>query len=1271
MAFAHLHVHTEYSLLDGSNKIKEYVARVKELGMDSAAITDHGVMYGVIDFYRAAREAGIKPILGCEVYVAPNSRFDKELTGGEDRYYHLVLLAETNQGYDNLVKIVSRGFTEGYYYKPRVDFEILNQYHEGIIALSACLAGEVQRNISKGLLDEARKAARKYEACFGKGNFFLELQDHGLPEQRLVNTELLKMSRELDIPLVVTNDVHYTYAADAEPHDILLCLQTGKKLADEDRMRYEGGQYYVKSEEEMKGLFPYAWEAVENTQLIADRCQVEIKFGETKLPHYEVPEGYDSWTYLNKLCEDGLRERYGEQAAGAGEESAEKVSAQVLEEGPAGAGAQTLRERLDYELGVIRTMGYVDYFLIVWDFINYAKQNGIPVGPGRGSAAGSIVSYCLKITDIDPIRYDLLFERFLNPERVSMPDIDVDFGPDGRQEVIDYVSRKYGQEKVVQIVTFGTLAARGVIRDVARVMDLPYSFADSIAKLVPFELNITLDLALEKNPELRKLYQEDEQVKSLIDMCKRLEGLPRHTGMHAAGVVICPEAADEFVPLSRGSDGSIVTQFTMTTLEELGLLKMDFLGLRNLTVIRDAVNFIEEDTGKRIDIDNIDYNDQKVLSYIGTGKTEGVFQLESAGMKNFMKELRPKSLEDIIAGISLYRPGPMDFIPRYIKGKNSHEDVVYACPQLEPILKPTYGCIVYQEQVMQIVRDLGGYTMGRSDLVRRAMSKKKQSVMEKERANFIYGNAEEGVPGCLSKGISEQVAGGIYDDMMDFAKYAFNKSHAACYAVVALQTAWLKVYYPVEFMAALMTSVIDNPKKVSEYIMTCRSMGIELLPPDVNQGQSGFSVAEGKVRYALTAIKSVGRPVIEAMVKERRERGPFTNLKDFITRMGDKDINRRAIESFIKAGALDSLGGTRKQFMSVYVQIVDHIIKDKKSNLAGQMSLFDIADDSQKEEFDIKMPDVGEYTKEMRLAFEKEVLGIYLSGHPLEEYQELWQKYVTNNTNDFSLDEETGQVRVEDQGTAVVGGMIADKTVKYTRTNQVMAFITLEDLVGSVEIVVFPRDYEKYGPLLAEDAKIFVKGRISVEEDKDAKVICEQIVSFEEAARAEGSPIFRGRFGRGGAGQYGVSGSAGIRAQMADVSDQAQNARGRADGVQSTVGTAQSKADAAQNIADTAKNKADAAKNIAAGKMPEGIWIQFPDAESYFSREQELLQAIADSDGNDDVVIYLKNTRGLKVLPPNRRVKADQGLERKLGALFGGDNVKIRMKPIEKFTEKQ
>ena len=1083
MAFTHLHVHTEYSLLDGSNKIKEYVKRVKELGMDSAAITDHGVMYGVIDFYRAAREAGIKPILGCEVYVAPNSRFDKELTGGEDRYYHLVLLAENNTGYANLMKIVSRGFTEGYYYKPRVDMEVLNRYHEGIIALSACLAGEVQRYIVKGLVDEARKAAKKYEACFGKGNYFLEMQDHGIPEQRTVNTELMKMSRELDIPLVVTNDVHYTYKEDVDSHDILLCLQTGKKLADEDRMRYVGGQYYVKSEEEMKGLFPYAWEAVENTQRIADRCNVEIEFGVTKLPKYDVPEGYDSWSYLNKLCTDGLKERYED------------------ENKPAGNTGQTLRERLDYELGVIRTMGYVDYFLIVWDFINYAKENGIPVGPGRGSAAGSIVAYCLKITNIDPIRYNLLFERFLNPERVSMPDIDVDFCFERRQEVIDYVGRKYGADKVVQIVTFGTMAAKGVIRDVGRVMDLPYAFVDSIAKMIPNELNITIDRALEMNPEFRNLYNSDEQVKHLIDMCRRLEGLPRHTSMHAAGVVICQKSADEFVPLSRGSDGSITTQFTMTTLEELGLLKMDFLGLRTLTVIKDAVDMIEKDTGVHIDVDHIDYDDKKVLDSIGTGRTDGVFQLESAGMKSFMKELRPQNLEDVIAGISLYRPGPMDFIPKYIKGKNNSADITYACPELEHILAPTYGCIVYQEQVMQIVRDLGGYTLGRSDLVRRAMSKKKQYVMEKERANFIYGNAEEGVPGCISRGISEDVAGQIYDTMMDFAKYAFNKSHAACYAVVSYQTAYLKYYYPVEFMAALLTSVIDNPKKVAEYILVCRNMGISILPPDINEGESGFSVSGGSIRYALTAIKGVGWPVIEAVVNERRERGAFTNLKDFITRIADKDVNKRAIENFIKAGALDSLGGTRKQFMSVYVQIMDHVQRDKKNNMAGQMSLFDIVGEEEKDSFDVKLPNVGEYSKEMMLGFEKEVLGVYVSGHPLQEYETTWRKRISATTADFALDEETNTVRIKDGETVVVGGMIAEKTIKYTKNDKVMAFLTIEDLVGTVEVVVFPRDYEKNAALLTEDAKVFVRGRASVEEDKDGKIICEKIMAFDKPTK--------------------------------------------------------------------------------------------------------------------------------------------------------------------------
>ena len=801
MAFTHLHVHTEYSLLDGSNKIKEYVARVKELGMNSAAITDHGVMYGVIDFYKEAKAQGINPILGCEVYVAPNSRFDRETVHGEDRYYHLVLLAENNTGYSNLMKIVSKGFVDGYYYKPRVDMEVLEQYHEGIIALSACLAGEVPRAITRGNYEEAKEIALKYQKCFGKENYFLELQDHGIPEQQNVNQHLLRMSQELGIELVATNDIHYTYAEDAEPHDILLCIQTGKKLADEDRMRYEGGQYYVKSEQEMAELFPYARQALENTQKIADRCHVEIEFGVTKLPHFEVPEGYDSWSYLNKLCFDGLKERYPQNHT-------------------------ELEDRLNYELGVIKEMGYVDYFLIVWDFIHYAREHDISVGPGRGSAAGSLVSYTTGITNIDPIRYNLLFERFLNPERVSMPDIDIDFCYERRQEVIDYVVRKYGEDCVTQIVTFGTLAARGVIRDVGRVMDLPYAYVDGIAKQIPMELGITIEKALKMNPELRTMYENDESVKTLIDMSKRLEGLPRHTSMHAAGVVISQKSMDEYVPLSRASDGTITTQFTMTTIEELGLLKMDFLGLRTLTVIQNAVRMAQKSSGKQINIDEIDYQDKGVLELIGSGKTEGIFQLESAGMKNFMKELKPQSLEDIIAGISLYRPGPMDFIPAYIKGKNHPEEVTYDCPQLEPILAPTYGCIVYQEQVMQIVRDLAGYTLGRSDLVRRAMSKKKGSVMEQERKNFVYGNEEEGVPGCIANGIDEKIANKIYDEMMDFAKYAFNKSHAAAYAVVAYQTAWLKYYYPVEFMASLMTSVMDNSTKVSEYTLTCRKMNI-------------------------------------------------------------------------------------------------------------------------------------------------------------------------------------------------------------------------------------------------------------------------------------------------------------------------------------------------------------------------------------------------------------------------------------------------------------
>lgn len=1073
MNFTHLHVHTEYSLLDGSSKIKELPARAKELGMDSLAITDHGVMYGVIDFYRACKAAEIKPIIGCEVYVAPGSRFDKEAIGqGDDRYYHLVLLAEDNTGYSNLMKIVSRGFTEGFYYKPRVDYEVLEKYHEGIIALSACLAGEVARDITRDNYEEAKKAALHYQDIFGKDNFFLELQDHGIPAQRLVNQELMRMSRETGIELVCTNDIHYTYAEDAEAHDLLLCLQTGKKVTDTDRMRYEGGQYYCKSPEEMAELFPYAPQALENTYRIAQRCNVEIEFGKTKLPKYEVPEGFDSWTYLLHLCNEGLVKRYGDEA-------------------------EKHRERLDYELGVIKRMGYVDYFLIVWDFINYAKQNGIAVGPGRGSGAGSIVAYSLAITDIDPIRYNLLFERFLNPERVSMPDIDVDFCYERRQEVIDYVVRKYGKDKVVQIVTFGTLAARAVIRDVGRVLDMPYADVDRVAKLVPNELGITLDKALKDSQDFKSLYESDASVKHLIDMARRLEGLPRNTSMHAAGVVICQKAADEFVPLSRGGDGTITTQYTMTTLEELGLLKMDFLGLRTLTVIQDAVNLVNKTHPGKLNIDKIDYNDRNVMELIGSGHTEGIFQLESAGMKNFMKELKPKSLEDITAGISLYRPGPMDFIPKYIKGKNNPDDIVYECPQLENILSTTYGCIVYQEQVMQIVRDLAGYTLGRSDLVRRAMSKKKASVMEKERQNFIYGNKEEGVPGCIANGISEETAKIIYDNMTDFAKYAFNKSHAACYAVVSYRTAYLKCYYPKEFFAALMTSVLANNTKVAEYAYTCRQMGIEILPPDINEGEGNFSVASNGIRYGLSALKSIGKPIIDAIIQEREANGVFTGLEDFISRLSGKEVNKRTLESFIKSGAFDCFNANRHQMMLVYADIVDNINNERKSNIAGQMSLFDMFEEKHDK---VNVPNAPEYDKEELLAYEKEVLGVYVSGHPMDDYEALWRKHITNVSSDFINDEDNPPKVTEGQK-ATIGGIITAKTVKNTKTGKMMAFITVEDVFGAVEVLVFPRDYEKYRSQAVEDNKVFVTGRVSISEEENGKLVCESITAFEDVPK--------------------------------------------------------------------------------------------------------------------------------------------------------------------------
>ena len=1156
MAFTHLHVHTEYRLLDGSSKIKELTARAKELGMDSLAITDHGVMYGVIDFYRAAKEVGIKPILGCEVYVAPGSRFDRENTGGEDRYYHLVLLAENDQGYKNLMKIVSKGFVEGFYYKPRVDYEVLETYHEGVIALSACLAGEVQKYLARGMYEEAMRSAQRYEGIFGKNNFFLELQDHGLPEQKMVNQGLLRLSRDTGIELVATNDIHYTFAEDEKAHDILLCIQTGKKVADEDRMRYAGGQYYCKSEEEMQALFPYAREALENTHKIAERCNVEIEFGVTKLPKYEVPEGFDSWTYLNHLCREGFKTRYPKDDG-------------------------TLSRRLDYELDVIRTMGYVDYFLIVWDFINYARSKDIMVGPGRGSAAGSIVSYTLGITNIDPVRYNLLFERFLNPERVSMPDIDVDFCYERRQEVIDYVVEKYGKDQVVQIVTFGTLAAKGVVRDVGRVLDLPYAMCDSIAKMIPNDLGMTLDKAIAANPDLRKLYNEDAQVKYLIDMSKRLEGLPRHTSMHAAGVVIGSRSIDEFVPLSKAADGTITTQFTMTTIEELGLLKMDFLGLRTLTVIQNAVHLAEKDYGISIDIDHIDFDDKRVLESIGTGRTEGVFQLESGGMKSFMKELKPENLEDIIAGISLYRPGPMDFIPRYLKGKNDKSSITYECPQLEPILSPTYGCIVYQEQVMQIVRDLAGYTMGRSDLVRRAMSKKKTAVMEKERQNFVYGNEAEGVKGCIANGIDEKTANHIYDEMIDFAKYAFNKSHAAAYAVVSYQTAYLKYYYPKEFMAALMSSVMENVSKFSEYILNCRRMmNIAVLPPDINEGESGFSVSGGGIRYGLSAIKSVGKPVVDAILEERAKNGKFRTMEDFINRMTQREVNRRTLENFIKSGALDSLPGTRRQKMAVGPALLENKARERKNAFEGQLSLFDIAGEEEKKEFEVVFPDVGEYAKEELLAFEKDILGVYISGHPLDDYEALWRKNITATAADFIVDEETEEAVVKDGIKAVIGGLVTGKTVKTTRTGQMMAFITLEDLMGSVEVIVFPRDYENNRDLLTEDEKLFIRGRVSLGDEPVGKLVCEQVIPFDA--------------------------------------------------------------------------------------VPRQLWLQFEDMAGYQATEAELMELLKSSEGNDQVIIYLKKERAKKMLPPNWNVMADAGLLNRLYCKVGEKNVKVVEMTLDK-----
>ncbi|CUQ02474.1 DNA polymerase III subunit alpha [Clostridium baratii] len=1107
--FCHLHLHTEYSLLDGSGKIKKLVKKAKELGMESMAITDHGVMYGCVDFYKAAKEEGIKPILGCEVYVASKSMHIKNVDK-DNTTNHLVLLVKNEVGYENLMKIVSEASIEGFYYKPRVDHDYLRKHSEGIIALSACLGGEVQRALLNEDYEKAKEVALAYKDIFKEG-FYLELQNHGMDEQRRVNELNIKLSKETGIPLVATNDVHYIEQKDSKSHDILMCIQTGKTVEDTDRRRYPSDQFYLKSAEEMYDMFAYVKEALENTVKIADECNFDYEFHVSKLPKFPLPEGAEPFTYLRDTCFMGLIERYDvfkefldkpydyEAVVALGEENEE---------------AKELIDRLQYELGVINQMGYVDYFLIVWDFIKYSIDNGIPTGPGRGSAAGSIVAYTLGITKIDPIKYSLLFERFLNPERVSMPDIDSDFCYERRQEVIDYVVEKYGEDNVSQIITFGTMAARACIRDVGRAMNYSYAEVDRIAKMIPTMLGITIEKALDLNPELKAAYDSEERVKNLIDVSRDLEGLPRHSSTHAAGVVIASKPLVEYVPLQKNEE-MIVTQFGMTTLEELGLLKMDFLGLRTLTVMNDAVKMIKYNRGVDIDLDKIDFNDKEVYKMIGEGKTAGVFQLESAGMVSFMKELKPDSLEDIIAGISLYRPGPMAEIPRYIERKRNPDKVEYLTPELEDILDVTYGVMVYQEQVMEIVRKLAGYSMGRSDLVRRAMSKKKHKVMEEERKNFIYGIEDENgnieVPGCLRNGISEEVANKIYDMMMDFASYAFNKSHAAAYAVVGYQTAYLMRYYPVEMIAAMLNSVMGVNEKVAGYIKFAESQGIQVIPPDINKSYSKFTVEGDKIIFGLAAIRNVGVNVVEAIVKAREDKGEFTSIMDFINKLDLGAINKRAVESLIKAGALDSFDVFRSKLLAVYEKLMDGVSGEKKRNIDGQMSLFAIDDEVTMPE--VTYPNIKEFTKKHLLSMEKEMTGVYLSGHPLDEYKKSLEMQTTtsistinkvhkaledNISKGISIDEIVNQMPIKDNEQVILGGILTEVKQKVTRNNTIMAFLKLEDLDGEIEVIVFPRTLDRIRESIAEDALVTIKGRINIKEDEPPKLICEKIDGLEK-----------------------------------------------------------------------------------------------------------------------------------------------------------------------------
>ncbi|MCR4944601.1 MAG: DNA polymerase III subunit alpha [Clostridium sp.] len=1109
--FCHLHLHTEYSLLDASGKVDKLIKRAKELGMDSIAITDHGVMYGCVEFYKQAKANGIKPILGCEVYVASKS-MDIKRPDKENRTAHLVLLVKNEVGYENLMKIVSEASIRGFYYKPRVDHEFLKEHSEGIIALSACLGGEIQRYILDDEYEKAKETALLYKEIF-KDGFYLEIQNHGMEEQRKVNENNIKLSKETGIPLVATNDVHYINQSDSKAHDILMCIQTGKTVDDENRRRYASDQFYLKSPEEMWDMFSYVPEALENTSKIAEECNFDYKFHESKLPKFPLPEGTDPYEYLRDNCYKGLIERYDVFKEFTKKEynlSEIQALAEKNEE------AKSYVDRLEYELGIIKQMGYVNYFLIVWDFIRFSYENGIPTGPGRGSAAGSIVAYTLGITKIDPIKYSLIFERFLNPERVSMPDIDSDFCYERRQEVIDYVVEKYGADNVSQIITFGTMAPRMCIRDVGRAMNYSYAEVDVISKMIPTVPNITIDKALEMNPELKEAYDNDERVRNLIDISKNLEGLPRHSSTHAAGVVIASRPLVDYVPLQKNEE-MIVTQFGMTTLEELGLLKMDFLGLRTLTVMSDAVNIIKENRGVTIDLDKIDFDDKEVYHMIGEGKTSGVFQLESPGMTSFMKELKPDNLEDIIAGISLYRPGPMAEIPKYVECKKNPDKVEYLTPELESILNVTYGVMVYQEQVMEIVRKLAGYSLGRSDLVRRAMSKKKHKVMEEERKNFIHGivneNGEVEVPGCVRNGISAEVGNKIFDSMMDFASYAFNKSHAAAYAVVGYETAFLMKYYPVEYIAAMLNSVMGSSEKVAHYIKFAESQGIQVLPPDINESYSKFTVKGDTIRFGMAAIKNVGVNVIESIVRTREAKGEFTSLEDFVDKIDISAVNKRAVESLIKAGALDCFGVFRSKLLGVYEKVMDGTANEKRRNIDGQMSLFSF-DEGELNIPKISYPNIKEFKKMNLLAMEKEMTGLYLSGHPLDEYKkslelqtsttidtvfksyEMIQESISNDMDgENSIQEES---LINDNDTVIMGGILTDVKQKVTRNNTIMAFLTLEDLSGSIEVIVFPRTLERLRNLIKPDSIVRIKGRISIKEDEMPKLICETIEGLEK-----------------------------------------------------------------------------------------------------------------------------------------------------------------------------